>query len=197
MSGKISWMDTPQDVIQGLEGLVASWNEDSDEGVYLSVSEWLKQDGDTVRAGGEMGSVVEIGLFTTLLDTPDNRRLVVPNRSVFNGNIENVSFHARRRIDLDIGVGYEADLDATRAALEAAAAAVEGRLEDPAPVIVLNGLGASAVNWQVRVWAPTPAFLAVRQAALRQIKRTLDEQGLSIPFPQMDVHLRREAANGG
>lgn len=148
--------------------------------------------GHFIRAGGETGTVVEVGLFNTLLDTPDNRRLVLPNKSVFGGNIENVSFHARRRVDLVVGVNYGADVDRTREVLLAAAQSVPGALEDPAPQIVLDNLADSSVNWQVRVWAPTPDFLAVRQATIKATKNAIEEAGLSIPFPQLDVHLSRQ-----
>lgn len=162
-------------------------------GVLLLVQRPFKV-GDFVRAGGETGTVVEVGLFNTLLNTPDNKRIVVQNRKVFGANIENVSFHPKRRVDIPVGVSYDADIDTTRAALLEAATAVSqtpGALEDPAPAIVLDGLGDSSVNWQVRVWANSADFLAVRQATIRQIKMTLDEKGLAIPYPQMDVHLPR------
>lgn len=157
-------------------------------GVLILVQRPFKV-GDFVRAGGETGTVVEVGLFTTLLDTPENKRIVVPNKTVFNGNIENITFHPRRRIDIPVGVSYEADLDETRATLEEAALAVPGGLAEPAPMVVLDSLADSSVNWQVRVWANGPEFLAVRQATIRAVKQALDAKGISIPFPQMDVHL--------
>ncbi len=167
-------------------------------GVLLLVQRPFKV-GDFVRAGGENGTVVEVGLFHTALNTPDNKRITVQNSKVFIGNIENVSFHPRRRADIAVGVSYDADIDATRETLAAAAATVAempGALTDPAPQIVLDGFGDSSVNWQVRVWANNADFLAVRQATIRQVKIALDEKGIGIPYPQMDVHLPRGAAAG-
>lgn len=171
---------------QGVLGSLAA-------GVLLLVLRPFKV-GDFVRAGGETGTVVEVGLFTTLLNTPDNRRLIVQNKNVFGGNIENITHHPRRRADIPVGVTYDADIDQTRAVLEEAARATPGGLEDPAPVVWLDSLGDSAVNWSVRVWAPTSDFGAVRQALIRSIKTHLDRAGLSIPYPQMDVHLPGPAA---
>lgn len=147
--------------------------------------------GDFVRVGGETGTVVEVGLFTTLLNTPDNRRVIVQNKNVFAGNIENVTFHPRRRIDIPVGVSYDADIDRTRQILEEAAAATPGGLQDPAPQIWLDALADSSVNWVVRLWANGADFGATRQALVRQIKLSLDAAGIGIPYPQMDVHLPR------
>ena len=144
--------------------------------------------GDTVKVDGETGIIAEIDLFLTKMDTFDNRRIVLPNSKVFGNTIETLTYHPRRRADVPVGVSYEADLDATRAVLERAAASVPGRLDDPAPQVVLDGFGDSAVNWIVRVWAPTPDFLAIKQATVRAVKQHLDAEGLVIPYPQVDVH---------
>lgn len=149
--------------------------------------------GDFVRVGGETGTVVEVGLFTTLLNTPDNRRIIVQNKNVFAGNIENVTFHPRRRIDIPVGVSYDADIDRTRAILEEAARATPGGLTDPAPQIWLDAFADSSVNWVVRLWANGSDFGATRQALIREIKNALDGAGIGIPYPQMDVHLPRPA----
>ena len=151
--------------------------------------------GDTVKVDGETGIIAEIDLFLTKMDTFDNRRIVLPNSKVFGNTIETLTYHPRRRADVPVGVSYEADLDATRAVLERAAASVTGRLEDPAPQVVLDGFGDSSVNWSVRVWAPTPDFLAVKQATVRAIKQHLDAEGLEIPYPQVDVHFDEGGAS--
>lgn len=148
--------------------------------------------GNVVNIGGHLGKVDEIELFTTRLDTFDNRRIILPNAQVFGAVIENITFHPRRRADVDVGVSYEADIDRTREVLEAAARRVPGGLSDPAPQVVLNGFGASSVDWQVRVWANTAEWLDVKQATIREVKLALDQAGLSIPFPQRDVHFDRE-----
>ena len=144
--------------------------------------------GDSVDVGGTRGKVFEIDLFFTILDTPDNRRFILPNGKVFGSVVENVTFHPTRRADVSVGTDYGADLDEVRAILEAAAAAVAGQVDDKPPQVVLTGLGASSIDWEVRVWAPTAAFMDVFQAARREVKRALDEAGIGIPFPQVDVH---------
>lgn len=147
--------------------------------------------GDAVNVAGQVGIVDEISVFTTTLDTFDNRRIIIPNGEVFGTTIENITYHNLRRVDGDVGVGYGADIDQTRAVLEQVAAAVPGVVADKDPAVVLLGLGASSVDWSVRVWAPTSDYLAVKQALLREIKVRLDAAGMEIPFPQMDVHVKQ------
>ncbi|MCA9224301.1 MAG: mechanosensitive ion channel family protein [Planctomycetales bacterium] len=157
-------------------------------GVMLLVFRPFKV-GDVVNVAGNLGKIDEIELFTTALDTFDNRRFIIPNSAIFGATIENISFHPRRRVEVPVGVCYSADIDATRAVLEQAAASVPLGLGDPAPAVLLMGLGASSVDWMVHVWANSADFGAVKQATIRAVKMALDEAGISIPFPQMDVHL--------
>ena len=145
--------------------------------------------GDVVKACGELGKVEQIDLFTTLIDTFDNRRVILPTGGVFSSTIENITHHPTRRVDIAVGVEYSADIDKTREVLTAAAAAVEGKLDDPAPQIILLSLGNSSIDWQVRVWCKTEDFWGVWEAATRAVKNGLAEAGIGIPFPQMDVHL--------
>lgn len=145
--------------------------------------------GDVVTVNGVTGKVDEIELFTTTLDTPDNRRMILPNSAVFGTTIENITYHDTRRVDVAVGVDYSADIDKSRSVLADAAAAVPDRLEDPAPQIVLTGLGASSVDWTVRIWCRTSDYWAVKEAATREVKMALDQVGIGIPYPQMDVHL--------
>lgn len=145
--------------------------------------------GDVVSVAGVTGKVDEIGMFTTTMDTPDNRRMIVPNSNIFGQTIENVSHHPLRRADVSVGTDYSADLDRTREVLERAAAGVPGRLQDRDPQVVLVELGASSIDWQVRVWADSDEFFPVKEAATRAVKVALDEAGIGIPYPQMDVHL--------
>ncbi|MCA9259635.1 MAG: mechanosensitive ion channel, partial [Planctomycetales bacterium] len=147
--------------------------------------------GDAIRVAGQLGKVYEIGLFTTSLDSFDNLRIVIPNAQVFGATIENLSYHATRRFDVDVGVSYSADIDQTRELLSEATAGVDGVLEDPAAAVLLQGLGASSVDWTVRAWAKADVFFDVKQAVTRAIKVKLDAAGVEIPFPQMDVHLSR------
>ncbi len=145
--------------------------------------------GDVVNAAGVVGKVHEIELFTTALDTPDNRRIVVPNGAIYGSTIENVTFHDTRRVDVAVGCDYSASLDQTREVLDNAAKSVEGILTDPAHAIVLGDLGDSCVNWTVRVWCNTADYWAIKEATTRAVKQHLDDAGIGIPFPQMDVHM--------
>ena len=145
--------------------------------------------GDFVNVAGQSGKVDEIDLFSTTFDTPDNRRIITPNSAIFGAQIENVTFHDTRRVEVVVGVEYSSDIDKTRQVLEAAAAGVEGCLDDPARQVYLAELGASSVDWKVRVWCPTADFWAIREALVRAVKMALDEAGIGIPFPQVDVHL--------
>jgi small conductance mechanosensitive channel len=150
--------------------------------------------GDMIVANGQLAKVDEIELFFTRVDTPDNRRLIIPNSALFGTTVENITFHPHRRADIPVGVSYSADIDKTRKALERAVELTVGGLKDPAPMVFLKGFGASSVDWEVRVFAPAAEFGNVRQSLVRAIKIALDEAGISIPFPQMDVHLVAQAA---
>jgi small conductance mechanosensitive channel len=152
--------------------------------------------GDMIQAAGVMGKVHEIDLFTTALDTPDNRRLIVPNSSIAGTTIENVTFHQHRRVDVIVGVAYAASLDETRRVLTACAESLGDRLvpgENRGFQILLSNLGPSSVEWTVRVWANTSDFFATREMLTTEIKRQLDLHGLEIPFPQMQLHVREQA----
>ncbi len=150
--------------------------------------------GDYVKVAGEEGVVQEIGLFTVALDTVDNRRVILGNTTVVGGTIENVTHNPKRRVDIDVGVSYDADLDQARKALEKAASQVEGRDAELGHQVFLKGLGASSVDFQVRVWCDTGAYWDVWQATVQAIKQALDAAGVAIPYPQLDVHLPAGAA---
>ncbi|MEM1071752.1 MAG: mechanosensitive ion channel domain-containing protein [Planctomycetota bacterium] len=167
-----------------LSGLLGNFSA----GIMLLIFRPFKV-GDVVNAGGITGKVHAIELFTTVFDTPDNRRIVVPNGTIFGGNIETITFHDTRRVDVAVGTDYPADIDETRRVLEKAAASVEGGLNDPAPVVYLNELGGSSIDWAVRVWSNTADYWAVKERLTRDIKVALDEANIGIPFPQMDVHI--------
>lgn len=145
--------------------------------------------GDVVSVAGITGKVAEIDLFTTQFDTFDNRRIIVPNGSVFGSTIENMTHHPTRRVDVDVGTDYSADLRETREVLDRVAADTVGVFEEPAPQVYLKQLGGSSIDWAVRVWAETADYWAVRERLTHSIKVALDDAGIGIPFPQMDVHL--------
>lgn len=145
--------------------------------------------GDVVSVGGTTGKVDEIELFTTTLDTPDNRRIIVPNGGIFGSTIENITHHPTRRVDVAVGVAYEADVDKAREVLEGVVANVEGGFSDPAPVVYLVELGGSSVDFALRVWAKTEDYWAVRERMTRDTKVALDAAGIGIPYPQRDLHV--------
>ena len=162
-------------------------------GVMLLVFRPFKV-GDVVAAAGLTAKVHAIELFTTTFDTFDNRRILVPNGEIYGSKIENVTFHAERRVEVLVGVSYDADLDRTREVLDAAADSIADRRidgEGRGHQVFLDGLGDSAVSWKVRFWAAKADFWPVHEALTRAVKVHLDEAGLSIPFPQLDVHVAR------
>lgn len=145
--------------------------------------------GNYVKAAGTEGTVDEIGLFTTTLDTPDKRRIIVPNSSIFGGTIENVSHHPTRRVAVVVGTDYGADIDTARAVMLEAAKATDNVLTDPEPAVVLTGLGGSSIDWAVRVWVNSADYWGVMDELTRNVKYALDKAEIGIPFPQMDVHI--------
>ena len=145
--------------------------------------------GDVIRAAGETGKVNHIDFLTTTLDTPDNRRIIIPNSQVFGSTIENVTFHDERRLDIDVGTAYEADLSETRAKLERVVAECESALPGKDHAVYLKNLGASSVDWQLRIWVKKEDYWSERERLFDQVKRTLDSAQIGIPYPQMDVHI--------
>lgn len=145
--------------------------------------------GDYVVAGGTEGTIEEIELFTTTLNTLDNRHIIVPNSLIHGAVIENVTYNNTRRVDVNVGVAYGASMKETRKVLTEGIANIPSALKDPAPEAYLVDLGDSSVNWQVRVWCAPADYWQVRQDLTETAKDVLDAAGISIPFPQMDVHL--------
>jgi small conductance mechanosensitive channel len=150
--------------------------------------------GDVIDAAGVMGKVNEIDLFTTTLDTFDNRRIIIPNSAISASTIENVSYHPHRRVEVVVGVDYAADLRATRQALQRATDAfaentIQG--EGRGSAVVLSNLGDSAVQWKVRLWVASADVFPITEALTGEVKDQLDAANISIPFPQLDVHFKR------
>jgi small conductance mechanosensitive channel len=145
--------------------------------------------GDVVRLDGELGTVADIELFTTRIDTLDNRRIILPNSKIYGNKIENLTRNPQRRVDIPVGIDYAADFEATRLALEAAITRVPGILKAPAPAAVATGFAESSVTWEVRVWCAPVDVIQVRSDAVREIMRSLAEKDIRIPFPQRDLHI--------
>ncbi len=149
--------------------------------------------GDFVEAGGATGVIETIGIFNTTFKTGDNKIIIVPNSNIIGNNIVNYSKEAIRRIDLVIGVGYEDDLKIVKNTLENILHTHEKILKDPAPAVALAELADSSVNFNVRPWVKSEDYWSVRSELLEKIKLTFDEKGINIPYPQMDVHIEKEA----
>ncbi len=145
--------------------------------------------GDVIEAAGVTGKVDAIQIFTTTLRTPDNKTIIVPNAKLGNDNIINYSTQKTRRVDLVVGVSYDADLKETRAILQDIVDEDERVLKDPEPQIVVGELADSSVNFFVRVWVNAPDYWSVFYDANEKVKLRLDEAGIGIPYPQRDVHL--------
>lgn len=148
--------------------------------------------GDFVEAGGVAGTVLRVGIFNTVLTTPDNRRIIVPNSLITEAAIINYSANHIRRVDLIIGVHYEDDLAVAREAIAGVLQNHEKVLNDPEPVIFIMDLGESSVDFAVRPWVETGEYWVVRGELLEQLKTALESAGCSIPFPQRDMHIIRE-----
>lgn len=150
--------------------------------------------GDVVKVAGELGKVFEIDLFSTKLDSMDNRRILIPNGAILGATIENITHNPVRRVEVKVGTDYAASVEATRAALEKAAASVPHRDAELGHRVVLFGLGGSAVDWQVWVWCRSENYLDCLEATVAAVKRALEAAGIGIPFPQLEVSMKGAAA---
>ena len=145
--------------------------------------------GDLIEAQGHLGVVKEIQIFNTILTSPQNRRIVIPNGAMSNGSIENYSSEGLLRVDLTVGVAYDADLQKTKQVLEAILASDQRVVEDPGFTVAVSELGDSSVNLVVRPFVKVADYWDVYFDVTEKMKLALDEAGISIPFPQRDVHL--------
>ena len=152
--------------------------------------------GDFVEAGGAKGTVKEVGIFTTVLNSPDNVRIIVPNSGVMGGNISNYTVNGTRRVDMVFGVSYEDDLKKAQQAIEKVLAADERILADPAPLVAVSALADSSVNFVVRPWVKCSDYWPTYFDLTAKIKVALEKDGLTIPFPQRDVHVKNGAVAG-
>ena len=150
--------------------------------------------GDFITAGGTAGVVDEIGLFSTMMHTGDNQRIIVPNSSIIGGNIINTSALPTRRVDLVLGIGYDDNIGQARDIIMAVMEADERILKDPAPAVAVGELADSSVNLNVRPWVNSGDYWPVRADLLENIKMKFDEAGISIPYPQQDVYMHEVKA---
>ena len=145
--------------------------------------------GDYIEAGNYAGTVKDIQIFSTVLKTPDNKIVVVPNGSIMNGSIVNYSDQDTRRIDLIVSCGYEDDIDKVRSVLEDILKKEKRVLKDPKPQIAVTELADSSVNFISRPWVKRTDYLPVYYSLLEEVKKRFDKEGISIPYPQSDVHI--------
>ncbi len=152
--------------------------------------------GDFIIAGGEMGTVKEIQIFNTVLAHPDNRKIIVPNAQVTGSVISNFSAIENRRIDLVFGISYADDMKKAKEVLEKVCAGDSRILKDPKTVVAVSELGDSSVNLVCRPWVKPGDYWAVHFNITEQGKLALEKNGMSIPFPQTDVHIFNEQKAG-
>jgi small conductance mechanosensitive channel len=150
--------------------------------------------GDFIEAAGIMGTVKEIHLFNTILATPDNVKIVVPNGKVYGDTIKNYSANDTRRLDLVVGISYESSIPLAMETARGIADGDERVLADPEPMVVVTELADSSVNVLLRVWIRKEDYWAVKFDLTRLLKTTFDEKGIEIPFPQRVVHMVGGAA---
>ncbi len=148
--------------------------------------------GDLVEVGGILGVVSEIHIFTTNLSAPDNKKIIVPNAQITGGIIKNYTAIEKRRVDLVFGISYDDSMKIAKEALESVVSQDSRVLTDPAPTIAVSELGDSSVNIVCRPWVKPEDYWGVYFDTLEKGKIALEEKGITIPFPQSDVHLYDE-----
>lgn len=145
--------------------------------------------GDFIEAQGHMGSVQEIQIFNTILLSPDNKRIIIPNGAMSNGSIVNFNIEGKRRIDMVFGISYESDIAKAKEILLNLLKADERVFTDPAPIIAVSELADSSVNIIVRPWSSTADYWGIYWDMMEKGKKELEAAGITIPFPQRDIHM--------
>jgi small conductance mechanosensitive channel len=145
--------------------------------------------GDFIEAQGESGSVTEISIFYTILTTPNNQRIVIPNGQLSNNKVTNYSYEPTRRNVMTVGISYDSDIKKSREVLLKIVNSDERTLKDPAPVVLVGGLGDNSVDLSLRFWANQADYWGLHFDTIEKLKTELEDAGVSFPFPQRDVHL--------
>lgn len=158
-------------------------------GVILVFMKPFKE-GDFITAGGESGTVMNIGVFYTLLRTLDNRHVYIPNASLTGGCIVNASAEETRRLDLTYSVAYGTDTEKVKNTLLAIADKEERILRDPAPAVILSDFSDSSIDFSYRVWCASADYWPLRGDLQERVKAAFEKEGIEIPFPQVDVHMK-------
>ena len=149
--------------------------------------------GDVIDAQGYIGSVNEIQIFNTILKTPDNKTIIIPNGGLSTSSMTNFSTEAKRRVDWTFGIGYGDDTDKAKSVIKALCDADSRILKDPEVFIAVSELADSSVNFTVRAWVNAADYWGVFFEMNENVYKTFDKEGLNIPYPQMDVHLHKDA----
>jgi small conductance mechanosensitive channel len=148
--------------------------------------------GDFIEAQGHSGTVHEIQIFMTILKTPDNKTIMIPNGPLSTGSLTNYSTEPRRRVDWTIGIGYGDDVDKAYEVIKRLLDGDDRILDDPEPFIAIKELADSSVNFTVRAWVNASDYWGVFFRMNEEVYKTFDKEGLNIPYPQSDVHLFKE-----
>ncbi len=151
--------------------------------------------GDFIEAAGIAGVVEQVQILTTILKTGDNKQIIVPNSQIMNSIITNYSAKDTRRIDMVVGVSYSDDLDKVRKTIEELLQAESRILDEPAVTIGVSELAESSVNFVVRPWVSTADYWGVKFDLTEAIKKRFDQEGISFPFPQRDIHVYQQSAD--
>jgi small conductance mechanosensitive channel len=149
--------------------------------------------GDFIEAAGVAGTVEQVQILTTTMKTPDNKKIIVPNSQIMDSIITNYSANDTRRVDMVVGVSYSDDLDKVKKVLEELVSADERILKEPEYKIAVSELADSSVNFVVRPWVKTADYWSVMWDLTELIKKRFDNEGISIPFPQRDIHVYNES----
>lgn len=155
--------------------------------------------GDHIEGAGTAGTVEEINILSTQLITPDNKTVIVPNSNMTSGNIVNYSTKGTRRVDMVFGISYEDDIDKAKKILQEIIDEDDRVLKEPEPLIALAELGDSSVNFYVRPWTKADDYWSFLFETTEKVKKRFDNEGISIPYPQRDIHLyehKTEAVKG-
>jgi len=148
--------------------------------------------GDFIETSDHSGTVKSIQIFNTIINTPDNKRIILPNGPVATGSITNYSAEPKRRVDFIFGIGYNDDIDHAKSIIRSLIDADNRIDSDPAPFIAVHALAESSVNIVVRVWANSDDYWDIFFALTENVKKTFDQENISIPYPQKDVHFYNE-----
>jgi small conductance mechanosensitive channel len=160
-------------------------------GVMLLIFKPFKV-GDYIEAQGHSGSVHEIQIFNTILKSPDNKTIIIPNGGLSTGSMVNYSTEDKRRVDITFGIGYGDDVDKAKSVIQSICDADDRILKDPALFIAVSALADSSVNLAVRAWVDSKDYWGVHFRLQEEVYKVFDKEGLNIPYPQMDLHIHKQ-----